>query len=203
MTLATEPENLEPTNVPGLPKPTDQVVNPSSLKIDEVYKNIESEPLINKIKRLEVQLSGILGIESMEVDMSQQKISADKFSTEDDKNAAIKKLYRDILDCFNDLLKTPYGSLGYLVKSDSESIVKLYGVDSDDDYYLKLRGSVIRVSSKRLERMVVAGGGRRFIGERGLTIHDPAETTGNMKVADHVIHEIIYAIHEKLEELTD
>ena len=46
-------------------------------------------------------------------------------------------------------------------------------------------------------------GARRFIGEEGSLLKNPAETKENMKVADHAIHEIIYAIHEKLEKLDE
>lgn len=203
MTLATEPENLTPENSRAdLPPPTTQVVNPPSFKIDNIYRNIENEPLIKKVKSEEIRLEELLGIDSVDIDLEeaekgQQDPSEPKKGTPE-WNASVEKSFKTLLDDFNKLLKTAYGPLGYLVMSDSESIVKLYGVDSDDDYYLYLRSSIIRVSSKRLEKMVVGGGGRRFIGERGLTIHDPAEITGNMKVADHVINEIISSIRRRL-----
>jgi hypothetical protein len=210
LAIPTEQDELPIDQNPAAPKPSAQVVNDASQKLDSVYKNIQNEPLIEKIKAREEKLEALLGIETVEDDLKDaereekgepdlERVRADPETTKPQQIA----LFNELLGYFNALLKTTYGPLGYLVKSNSEEILKLYGVDSDDDFYLKLDRSVIRVSSRRLEQMVIAGGGKRFVGERGLLINDPAETPNNVRVTDEVVSEIISAIKEKVAELQD
>ncbi len=198
------PKKSEPA-----PKPSALIVDPVSSQTDKLYKNIEDAPLIDKIRALEVRLDELVGIESIEVDEldpdGKQKSKTAKTSTEAEKEAATKKLLNELLACFAQLVKSPYGALSYLVKTDSESMIKLYGVDSYDDYYLKLQGSEIKVGSKKLENMVAAVGGERLLGveSNDIAIQDPGETQGNAVIADHIINEIIRSIEGKLEELSE
>ncbi len=192
-----------------LQAPGVEAVNPSSRNIDMIFRNIENEPLIKRIKALEEKLEALLGKRSVEVDLEGMASGYEKKPDINNKERGTKKsledevsVFKELLDDFNELLETPYGSLGYLVKSNSEDILKIYGVDTDEDYYVQLEGSTIRISSERLEKAVRVGA-RRFIGEEGSLLKNPAETKENMKVADHAIHEIIYAIHEKLEKLDE
>jgi hypothetical protein len=188
------------------PRPSAAVADPLSGASDSIYRNIENGPLIGKIKILEVQLEELLGIESMEVDeldpTGSGKKKLPKTTTEAEKKVVMEKLMNQLLDCFNTLLKTPYGSLGYLVESDAESIVKLYDVDSDEDYYMSLKSSEVNVGSKKLEGMVAAGGGKRLLGveTNNIAVADPEETLANKKVADGIVNEIVAAIKEKIEE---
>ncbi|MCW6160124.1 MAG: hypothetical protein LVQ95_03500 [Candidatus Micrarchaeales archaeon] len=177
MVYPNEPLARTPEGV----KPVKKVVNPSSKKIERIYRNIEDEPLINKIKALESKL-----------------LAAHPDSSNLDYTDAGKQMLSSLLSCFQRLIRVEYGPLGYLVKSDSESIIRLYGVDTDEDFYAMVEGSRIRISSPKLEQMVVAGGGRRFIGEYGLIANDPAETPANARLSDEAIEEIIESIKKRL-----
>lgn len=198
-----DPVQADPND---LPPPVAMVKNPASGKIERIYKNIENEPLIEKIKRLEEKLESLMGDYSVEADL--ENIREDKPILKSQMNKEeVRKgdivLLKDLLESFGRLLKTEYGVIGYLVRSNSEDILKLYGVDSDEDYYyhLKTQGSTIRISSKLVEGAVAAGGGRRWLGESGLLLNNPAETPNNIKVADRVIDEIIASIKTKLIKL--
>ena len=160
--------------------PVAQVVNPSSKKIENIYRNIEDEPLINKIKNLEVELLKLHP------------------NTDDDYSDGAKAILKQLFPDFEKLMKVKYGPLGYLVKSDSETIIHLYGVDTDEDYYEMVDGSRIRISSEQLEKMVVAGGGKRFIGEEGLIANDPAETPRNAKLTADAVRMIMDSIKQIL-----
>jgi len=192
-------------NEPDMPKPAAEVVNPATQQIEKLYRNIEDEPLIKRIKALEQRLMSITGKYSIEEDVEEiaeelgDKKAGPKLEGPDSKNADgdRMKILKELLDDFNQLLMIPYGALGYLVSSDSESIIKLYGVDTDREFYAIVGGSKIRVSQRRLEEAVAASG-RRFIGERGLLINNPAETTSSEKLSDEAINEIIAAIQKKL-----
>lgn len=196
-----EPQN--PTASGAMPAPTAQVRNPADERIYNLYKNIENLPLLIKIKKLEERLQILLGISSVELDIEEmedpQASNKQKPSPEQAKSEHVDVL-RELLDDFKELLNTPYGSLGYLVQSDSEAILKMYGVDTDEDYYLKLKQSIILVSNRKLEEMIVAGGGKRWMGEGNL-LYDPAEISRNLKVTDHAVNEIISSITAKLAEL--
>jgi hypothetical protein len=146
----------------------------------KVYKNIEDEVLVKKIQALESKLT----------------------SSHTDKDEAYttveKRILKSLLKDFNTLIKTPYGSLSYLVETTSEDIIKLYGVDTDRDFYSMRQGGNIRVANPTLDKMVGAGGNRRFVGEAGLVISDPAESSANAKITNAAIQKIIDAIKEKL-----
>lgn len=202
MTLATEPDELNP-ELPGTPEPDARIINPSSGKIESIYRNIVDEPLLGEIKGLEERLKELDNDYTVEKDVERvaeglgdAQAGPDGVDTKYSGYGREEAL-RGLLDCFNRLLKTPYGAIGYLVGTDSESIVKLYGVDTDMDFYAMVHGSRIRISSRRLER-AVAVSGRRWIGERGLILHNPAETPLNERLAEDAINEIIAAIQSKL-----
>ena len=127
-------------------------------------------------------------------------LAAHPDSNDLDYTDAGRQMLSALLGCFQKLIHVEYGPLGYLVKSDSESIIRLYGVDTDEDFYAMAEGSRIRISSPKLEQMVAVGGGRRFIGEEGLIANDPAETPMNARLSDEAIEEIIGSIKRRLEE---
>ena len=179
MVYPSEPFAKTPEGV----KPVKKVVNPSSQKIEKIYRNIEDEPLIDKIKALESKL-----------------LAVHPDSNDLDYTDADKQMLSALLNYFQKLVRVKYGPLGYLVKSDSESIIRLYGVDTDEDFYAMVEGSRIRISSPKLEQMIAAGGGRRFIGEEGLIANDPAETPMNARLSDEAIEEIIGSIKRRLGE---
>ncbi len=156
----------------GLVYPED---NPTS----EIYRNIEGEPLIKRIKNLEKQLP-------------------DNFAKKDFVTSSEKKILNGLLRDFKQLLKTKYGSLGYLTSTTAEDIIHLYGVDTENDFMFLDGGSSIRLPNKRLDPAVAIGGGKRWIGERGLLIADPEEDAHNLKLTDDAINEIIQAIEKKL-----
>ncbi|MCL4374076.1 MAG: hypothetical protein M1360_04205 [Candidatus Marsarchaeota archaeon] len=203
--IPTEPEPvIKNPNVP----PVAQVENPSSGKLENIYKNIENDPLINKIKTLEEKLEVLNGEQSVELDFEEAenpdiKDSIQKLNNEQKKTAKIEIL-NELLNDFNELLKIPYGSIGYLVRSDPEQIIKLYGVDTDRDFSAMIEGNKIRITSPQnkrffnVEKMVSAGGGKRWMGEGGVTISDPAETPSNEKSSDEALYEIIASIEKKL-----
>ena len=188
--------------------PSGQIINPSSGKIQNIYKNIENEPLINTIKTKEAKLEILEGEQSVELDIEEAENPDIENSTsglnKEQKRASERDILNELLLDFKSLLKTPYGPLGYLVMSESEQIRKLYGVDTDQDFLCMVEGSKIRITSPKdkklfnVEKMVVAGGGKRWMGEAGSTIIDPAETQSNEKFADEAIQEIISSIENKL-----
>ena len=55
-------------------------------------------------------------------------------------------------------------------------------------------GSTIRIPNPMLDGMVAAGGGKRWMGERGSIIYDPSETDGNEKIASEAIRRILSRI---------
>ncbi len=185
-------------------KPAATVVNSASGKIERIYKNIENEPLINHIKALEEKLEILTGVQSVELDIEEiENPEMKDLQTLSPEQAVAKKeeILNKLLADFGELLKTQYGSLGYLVMSESEQILKLYGVDTDDDYFFDFEGSTMRISSSKLEKMVAAGGGKRWIGEDALHAKNPAETQDNRKIADEAINRIMQAIKNMLAEL--
>ncbi len=110
-------------------------------------------------------------------------------------------ILRELLQYFAELLKVSYGPIGYLTMSDGESTRHLYNVDTDIDYYAMVDGARIRISSKRLEGMVFAAGGKRLpLIEEGEMIDDPAETPSNKKFADEAIKEIMDSIGDMLRD---
>ena len=193
-----------PTDQPIISKdprvpPAAQVTNPSSGKLENIYRNIDNEPLIKQIKELEVRYDELENVQSMErdeVEMEEQQGSTNADISINKENE--RQLLSSLLDKFTKLLKSPYGPIGYLVSTDSESIIKLYGVDTDEDYTDMVEGNRIRVSSQVLEKAIAAGGGRRFIGERGLILDNPAQTPANAKLSANAIGEIIQSIKRKL-----
>ncbi len=193
---------------PGVP-PAARVSNPSSGKLDSIYKNIENEPLINKIKALEEKLEILSGEESVELDIEEAENPnmeiVNKLKPEQTA-AAEKEILNVLLNDFVELLKTKYGPLGYLVKSESEQILKLYGVDTDKAFFSMIEGSKMMITSPKgkqffdVEKMAVAGGGKRWLGEAGVTLSNPAETQANEKLSDDAIREIITAIRKRLSD---
>ncbi|MGI0141634.1 MAG: hypothetical protein ACREBF_03225 [Candidatus Micrarchaeales archaeon] len=183
---------------------TAPITNP----VADLYRNIENEPLIKKIKVLENNLMEVRASEKESLAQHLGDIE-DKVLRHQNQNAAEhhkkkeqeREIMKELLSDFTELLKTPYGPLGYLVSSTSEGIIHLYGIDTDNDYYFKLKGNVFRVPNKKLDEMVAAGGGFRFVGERGVLVHNPSETPSNAKVTDHAIQEIIEAIQQKLSQM--
>lgn len=174
----------------------------------KIYRNIENEPLINKIKALEEKLVSLTGdltareaLKETEEEIEtgkpvpMQKPQTARLSEEE------RKIYEELLDDFNELLKVPYGPLGYLVKSTSEDIIKFYGVDTDRDFWTLRGGSAIRLINKKApfatDKMAIAGG-RRWAPYRGLLISDPEEMPENIKQTDEAIQEIVAAIKKKL-----
>ncbi len=186
----------------NLPKPVAQARNPANDKIDNIYRNIENEPLVDKIKSLEEDLEVVRGIPSIELDMEEMtgKRRPKQNLTPQQWNSENVRILKELLKDFTELLKTPFGSLGYLVKSDSEIILKLYGIDSDRIYYYKLKGSTILISSRQLENMVTAGGSRRWIGE-GHYLYNPAEIESKLPLTDAVVKAIIDSIQKQLSKL--
>ncbi|MGI0100400.1 MAG: hypothetical protein ACREBH_01600 [Candidatus Micrarchaeaceae archaeon] len=185
-----------------------QITNPSSGKLEDIYRNIENEPLISKIKALEEKLEVLNGEESVELDFEEAENpnaedNVQKLSPEQ-KDVAKKEVLNELLGNFKDLLKTPYGPLGYLVKSESEQILKLYGVDTDQEFSSMIEGTKILITSPKdkrffnVEKMVAAGGGKRWLGEAGVALNDPAETQQNERLSDEAIQDIISSIEEKL-----
>ena len=146
----------------------------------KIYRNIENEPLVWKIKDLEAKLPD---------DFAHQK------GTAEPEREVLKRL----LDAFRQLLEAKYGSLGYLVSTSSENIMHKYGVDTDEDFCYLRGGSSILVKSRVLRRMIVGGGGRVWMGERGLLISDPEENPVNMRMTDDAIKRIITAIEKRLQ----
>ena len=124
--------------------------------------------------------------------------------SQNEKDTAEKGILNELLNDFKELLKTPYGPLGYLVMSEPEQIIKLYGVDTDKGFFAMVEGSRIRITSPKderffnLEKMIIAGGGKRWFGEAGAVLNDPAETQSNKKLSDTAICEIIESIKKKL-----
>ena len=172
-------------------------------KAEMISRNIHGEKLIKKIKDLEETLEGLTNIDSVQRDI--KEIEMKQYRKDSTKNKpkkapeSVEGILSRLLECFNELLKTPYGSLGYLIKSDAESILNLYGIDTNDDYYLKLKSSITRGNNRKLEKVIVGGGGRKWIGEGEATVHIPIQTPENGEVADKVVNQIIKSIHEKLE----
>ncbi|MCL5430234.1 MAG: hypothetical protein M1504_02010 [Candidatus Marsarchaeota archaeon] len=191
-------------------KPNAKVVNPANLKVEDIYKNIQDETTIGRIKELEEQLERLRGIHTVEDDIKEMESEDEDANSKEPKldkagSTNIKgdetEILSNLLTAFNKLLKSRYGPLGYLVMSDSETIKRLYDIDTDEDFYLGLEQSVIRVSSRRLERMVAGGGGKRWIGERSILIHDPDEVQQNARTTERVVMEIIESIQEQLSQL--
>ncbi|MCL4389223.1 MAG: hypothetical protein M1528_00440 [Candidatus Marsarchaeota archaeon] len=156
------------------------VTYPPSEEHAKIYKNIEDEPLIWKIKELEARLP-------------------DGFSRQKETTESQKEVLKLLLDDFEKLLKVKYGSLGYLVSTPSEYIVHKYGVDTDEDFCYLEGGSSIQVRNGALNRMVTGGGGRAWMGERGLLISDPEENQVNIRMTDDAIKEIMAAIKKRLQ----
>ncbi len=147
--------------------------------IGKIYRNVEDEPLIRKIKLLEKQLP-------------------DDFADREETTGQEKKVLEDLLNDFKQLLQVKYGALGYLVSTTSEEIIHLYGVDTDRDFVFLEGGSSIRVPNEKLDPVIEAGGGRRWMGERGFVLYDPEETPANRKMTDEAVKEIIAAIKDRL-----
>lgn len=174
--------------------------------INKVNRNIENAPLIKDIKNLELRLldamksndsvmNDILEIED-EIDGKHADVH------KEDKNLQ-KQILQELLGDFRELLETKYGALGYLVSSTSADIEKLYGIDTDREYYCMVDGSRIRVPNRNLDSAIERGGGRRWLGERSLIISNPSESTANAKITDHAVNEIIDAIQKKLHKLSE
>ena len=187
--------------------PVANIENPSSGKLESIYKNIENEPLIKEIKSNEEKLEVITNIQSVELDIKEEedptleKLSKlSKEQKEDMKKTLLNKLKND----FEKLLKIPYGSLGYLVMSESEQILKLYGVNTENNFFDMVEGSKIRITSPKdkkgfnIEKMIVASGGKRWLGETGTVLSDPAETKQNEQLSDDAIKKIIVSIDKML-----
>jgi hypothetical protein len=146
---------------------------------NKIYKNIEDEPLIRKIKNLEKQLP-------------------DNFANKKNLTDSEKKILGELLKNFKQLLKVKYGPLGYLVSTPAEDIIHFYGVDTEEEFIFLEGGSSIRIPNRRLDRAVMAGGSKRWMGERGLLISDPQENPQNLRVTDAAINEIIQAIGKRI-----
>lgn len=174
--------------------------------IGKVNRNIENEPLIKDIKALElVLLDAMKSNDSVMEDIREIEEGLDGKSEDghkEDKDLQ-KKILVELLDDFRELLKTKYGALGYLVSSTSADIERLYGIDTDREYYCMVDGSRIRVPNRVLDGAVESGGGRRWLGERSLIIDNPSKTAANAKITDHAVNEIIGAIQKKLRKLSE
>lgn len=195
---------MNEAGIEDISRPAGAYTNPASNTIESVYRNIEDEPLIKKIKKLEERLGGLLGIPSVEQDIEEaaEELGDKPKMAKPDKqeaDAEEREIMGELLEGFNRLLKAPYGALGYLVMSDPEEVKKLYGVDTMMDFYSMVGGSVIRISSTRMEGAVMASG-HRFIGEEGMYLRNPSETPNNARLSDDAIKDIIAAINDRLDE---
>ncbi len=189
----------------GMPDPVAYGKDPDSLKLKGLYKNIEDNKLIKSIKAIEQQLldaenkpSVSEDIEEVAEELGDAKPSLHK--TGSGNGIGKKNLLMKLLKDFEELLTVPYGAIGYLVMSDSESIRHLYGVDASTDFYAMVDDTRIRISSERLGKMIIAGGGKMFLGEGGEILDDPAETSSNEKLADDAINGIIRSIRDMLSD---
>lgn len=187
--------------------PIANIKNPSSGKLESIYKNIENEPLIKKIKSAEEELEVIMNIQSVELDIEEAEnpnLKNISKLTKLQKDEMKKALLNELKDDFEKLLKIPYGPLGYLVMSESEQILKLYGVNTDDNFFDMVEGSKIRITSPKdkegfnVEKMIVASGGKRWLGEAGSILNDPAETKQNEQLSSDAIKKIIVSIESML-----
>ena len=189
-----------------LPKPAGYAIDPSTGGRDSLYRNIEDNAFIKKIKALEERLLELEDVPSVEEDIEQEAEELGDVKSEASSTGQApggseeREILEELLEDFGQLLKVPYGPIGYLVKSDSESIRHLYGIDTDADYYSMVDGTRIRISSSRLEHMVKAGGGKRLPwgGEEGAMLDDPAETPANESLAEDAVNSIIASIQDKL-----
>jgi hypothetical protein len=150
--------------------------------VNKIYKNIEDEPLVRKIKDLEKQLP-------------------DNFAKKNSLADNEKQILGELLADFKQLLNVKYGPLGYLVSTSAEDIIHLYGVDTEEDFIFLEGGSSLRVPNPILDRMAGTDN-RRWVPARGLLVADPAENPQNMKVTDDAINEIINAIESKLSKFS-
>ena len=175
--------------------------------ITAIHKNIQNEPLIKEIKALEVKLLAARGKERETVMEDIEEIRDKLLNRPEEKHTLDKSQEKGILEqllqLFKELLKTRYGPLGYIVSTTTSDIEKLYGVDTDQDFYF-LDGSSIRIPNRKLDPAVDAGGGRRLgmFGERGLILYDPSETPLNARITDHAVQEIMDAIQKRLAKLS-
>ncbi len=182
-----------------------------------IYKNIKirKEPLVDKIKALEERLEALAGELSeneanreLEEEIETGKPVPIKRSTQYTENWEKEKpILEELLKDFRGLLKTPYGALGYLVKSDAEDILKLYGVDTEREFWMLKGGSAIRIPSGKgllgiSADKLAASGGRRWAPFRGLLVSNPQELPENAKTTDDAVKDIIEAIKSRLEEGT-
>jgi hypothetical protein len=176
--------------------------------ITAIHKNIQNEPLIGRIKVLEARLLEMRPGGNETVTRDIEEIGNGLENRLEEKHAVDgtrkKEILERLLRLFKELLKTRYGPLGYIVSTTASDIEKLYGVDTDRDFYF-MDGSSIRIPNRKLDPAVDAGGGRRLgmFGERGLILYDPSETPLNVRITDHAVQEIIDAIQKKLEKLPD
>ncbi len=173
--------------------------------ITAIHKNIQNEPLIKEIKVLEIKLLEARGnADSVMEDIREEE---EKFlNKSEEKHIADKSKEKGILEQLlqrlKELLKTRYGPLGYIVSTTSGDIEKLYGVDTDQDFYF-MDGSSIRIPNSKLDPAISAGGSRRLamLGERGLMLYDPSETPLNARMTQHAVQEIADSIQKRLEKL--
>lgn len=175
----------------------------------QVYRNIENEPLIDKIKALEDKLEALTGNLSedeaaaeMEKEIETGKpVPIERRRQNANDIGEVREILNELLKDFEELLKTPYGALGYLVKSNSEDILKLYGVDTDREFWTLRGGSAIRLPNAKVrfavDKLTLAGG-RRWGPLRGLLVSNPQELPENAKTTDEAIKEIIESIKNKL-----
>ncbi len=184
---------------PGGVEDTEKTQSP-----DNVNKNIENQVLLNAIFLLEKQLRSVRNSESEsikdELGDLKAEILREKREEGMSKVLSAKKEEIKILDNlsekFNELLNTKYGPISYLVTSTSASIEGLYHLDEDEDFY-RMLGSTIRAPNPMLDGMVAAGGGKRWIGERGSIIYNPSETAGNEKIASEAIRRVLSSISSR------
>jgi hypothetical protein len=190
---------------PGEVEDTEKTQSPN-----DMHKNIEDQKLLNEIFLLEKQLHSVRASESESIKEELGDLKAEIFrkKSEEGLNRVLsaKKEEIALLDNlsgkFNALLNTRYGPISYLVSSTSASIEGLYHLDEDEDFY-RMLGSAIRAPNPMLDGMVAAGGGKRWIGERGSIIYDPSETDGNEKIASEAIRRILSRISSRKTALQD
>lgn len=170
--------------------------------VTAIYGNIENEPLVRKIKDEELKLLKALGYESVMEDIEEAVDEANgmAFQKPKEEKEVQKAMFESLLRDFRSLLGTKYGALGYLVSSDSESIKKLYGIDTDVEFCCRLGQSRIKVPNPAIDSVVAAGGGRQWgnLDGRKIIIQDPKETDSDAKTTEQLVNDIIAAIKKRL-----
>ncbi|HVA82821.1 MAG TPA: hypothetical protein VNF06_01520 [Candidatus Aquilonibacter sp.] len=150
----------------------------------KLKKDLEEEPIVRKIHLVEKDLLKRRGEEYKDY-TEQEKIKL-----------------KELLGLFEKLVKTPYGALNYIIQTEAENIKTLYDVNTGIDFTTDIDEVKVHVPNPKLDSMVEAGGGRRWmiLGEAGEEVDSPKEDAKNAKVTDEAIEEIIDSIKDILSD---